>query len=122
MVCLNRRGEAGSYTFEDNKVVVLDNFDGDRSKDLLTNFETPELFEVIDRWETPLAYFHHRDYAAVEARNLGRITLADGSIIQVRPWRNPKTKTFYNSRTFQIISAGPDKEFNTEDDITNFSR
>ena len=122
VVCINRRGESGAYTFEGSKIVTLENFDSDRSMSKLTNFEVKELFEVVDTWETPLAYFHNRDYSAVTSKALGRIMVGDGSVIQVKPWKNPKTKQYYNSRSFQIISAGPDGEFNTRDDITNFRK
>ncbi len=88
----------------------------------LTGFETEELFELVDPWDTPLAYFHHRDYDSVSGKGLGRIKLGDDSTTNAKPWKNPKTKAWYNARGFQIISAGPDMEFNTDDDITNFRR
>jgi hypothetical protein len=103
---------------EDN----LDNTDGDRTRRSLTMFPTSDLFELVDQWKNPIAYFHHRDY--------GRKDLymsydnASGVLLEtlVSALKNPKTESFYNPRGFQLISAGVDGAFNTEDDITNFSR
>ena len=44
----------------------------------------------------------------------------NGDVIDAKPWVNPKTKSYYNQSGFQLFSAGPDGEFNTEDDICNF--
>lgn len=36
------------------------------------------------------------------------------------PQVNPVTGTFFNPDTFQILSAGRDEVWNTEDDLSNF--
>lgn len=128
LVCLNRPGERSSFSAEEVPWRdALTNYDDDRSAQNLTDAfgaNNRELFELSDRWGTPIAYFHHRDYDLVESRGLGRISdpEQEGGTIRALPWRNPKTGTWYMSRKFQLISAGPDRTFNTDDDITNFER
>ncbi|MAF64231.1 MAG: hypothetical protein CMJ84_01045 [Planctomycetes bacterium] len=108
----------GMNIHEDN----LDNTDGDRTRRSLTIFPKSDLFELCDQWRNPIAYFHHRDY--------GRKDLyisynnASGELLEtlVSARQNPKTEGFYNPRGFQLISPGIDGVFNTDDDISNFSR
>ena len=108
----------GMNIHEDN----LENTDGDRTRRSLTMFGNSDLFELCDQWKNPIAYFHHRDY--------GRKDLyisydnRSGEILEVlvSALENPRTASFFNPRGFQLISAGVDGAFNTDDDITNFSR
>ena len=78
-----------------------------------------EMFEAVDPWGTPYVYFKSNDYARAE--ELGRVT-GEAGVIKALPWKDPKLKMFYKHDSFQIISAGPDKTFNTEDDVTYFDR
>ena len=56
-------------------------------------------------------------------RGLGKISDPNGDgTIRCQPWKNPKTGHWFMPRGFQLISAGPDTQFNTDDDITNFER
>jgi prepilin-type N-terminal cleavage/methylation domain-containing protein len=119
VLCLNSKNYAGSFDFEEQSGGKLDNVDGDQTQAQLTRFGDKALFEVLDPWHTPYAYLHHADYN--RAAEVGLITGENG-VIKVQPWKNPTTKSFYRRDTFQIISAGPDGVFNTEDDVTNFER
>jgi len=123
MVCLHRPNTTTSFAIEDVPWAdALENRDGDESQTALTTISRKrDLWELVDAWGTPLAYFHHRDYDIVERRNLGRIDGFDG-IIKAKPYKNPKTGAWYRRNGFQLISAGPDEVFNTEDDVTNFNR
>ncbi len=123
ILCLNRRGRGSLFDIEGMKGVSLTNTDADRTQAVLTSFgpDDRELYELVDVWGTPVAYFHHRDYGIVENRDLGRATAAE-EMLKAVPWRNPKTRSFYQRDKFQLISAGADMKFNTEDDITNFER
>ena len=123
ILCLNRRGRGSLFDIEGMKGVSLTNTDLDRTQAVLTSFgpDDRELYELVDVWGTPVAYFHHRDYGIVENRDLGRATAAE-EMLKAVPWRNPKTRSFYQRDKFQLISAGADMKFNTEDDITNFER
>jgi prepilin-type N-terminal cleavage/methylation domain-containing protein len=120
VVCMNSSRYSGSYAFDETAGGKLDNLDSDFTQVLITKFGDKAMFEVLDPWGTPYAYFNARDYMNAEA--MGKISGPEGSPIKAAPWMNPKTKTFYRRDSFQIISAGPDKVFNTEDDITNFDR
>jgi len=99
----------------------LGNTDGDRTRKALTVFGSNDLFEVCDGWENPIAYFRRRDYGRKDVyvtvnNETGQI---EETVVEAR--MNPRTKSYYQFRTFQLISAGPDGAFNTDDDITNFS-
>jgi type II secretory pathway pseudopilin PulG len=124
MICLNRRGTPSSFEIEDIPWPdALTNLDQDLTQNALTTFGSSnrELYELCDRWGMPLAYFHHRDYERIESKGLGIITGLEGPV-KAKPWKNPKTSVFYRRNGFQLFSAGPDGEFNTSDDITNFVR
>jgi prepilin-type N-terminal cleavage/methylation domain-containing protein len=123
ILCLNRKGRDSLFDIEGYKGLKLENIDADRTQAVLTSFgpEDKELYEVLDVWGTPIAYFHHRDYGSVESQDLGRISGVE-DLVKALPWRNPKTKGYFQRDRFQLISAGPDLKFNTEDDLTNFDR
>ncbi|MSR74905.1 MAG: type II secretion system protein [Planctomycetes bacterium] len=123
VLCLNRRGHASRFDIEGMKGVSYTNIDADRTQAVLTSFSNDdrELYELVDVWGMPIAYFHHRDYGVVESRDLGRTSGVE-DLVKAVAWTNPKTRNFYQRDKFQIISAGPDMKFNTEDDITNFER
>ncbi|HMS18282.1 MAG TPA: type II secretion system protein [Planctomycetota bacterium] len=127
LVCINRVGQSAGFEVEEIPWKdALTNWDDDRTAQTVTSSFGPtnrELYELCDRWGTPFAYFHHRDYDQVEVRGLGKISDPNGDgTIRCQPWKNPKTGHWYLPRGFQLISAGPDTQFNTEDDITNFER
>ena len=126
VLCLSRKGRSGGMDFEssEKKLLHIDNMDGDQTAVPLTNFgdQNKELYELVDPWGTPLVYFHHRDYELIEKRGWGTVSLGGGDVIDAKPWRDAKTQSFAAPHTFQLISAGPDGEFNTDDDLTNFSR
>jgi prepilin-type N-terminal cleavage/methylation domain-containing protein len=97
----------------------LTNTDGDSSRQPLTSLPTAQLFELADDWGNPVAYFHRSDYGKEQAYDtLG----ADGLpwSQRVKALKNPETDAYYNRMTYQLISAGPDSEFGTEDDVFNF--
>jgi prepilin-type N-terminal cleavage/methylation domain-containing protein len=122
VVCLNATRYSGSFAFDETPGGKLDNLDGDFTQIQITRFGDKTMFEVLDPWMMPYAYFNARDYMNPEP--VGKITGEGGlgSPVAAKPWMNPKTKRPYRSDSFQIISAGPDKTFNTDDDITNFDR
>ena len=94
----------------------LKNTDGDESKRALARFPKPTLFELVDEWGNPIAYSHRRDYAEAQvyvmANPPGESTF--------KAHMNPQTGQFWNPKTFQLVSAGPDGEFGTDDDIPNW--
>jgi prepilin-type N-terminal cleavage/methylation domain-containing protein len=84
--------------------------------------DSRELYEIVDAWFQPMAYFCAADYknpAAVSKYVV--IDEAGNSTVQdVTPWKSPKTGQYLNRDSFQLFSAGPDGIFNTPDDIGNF--
>lgn len=49
----------------------------------------------------------------------------DSDTIPVDPWGNPYVYTFpgkHNTSSFDIVSAGPDQQLNTDDDICNWTK
>ena len=69
-----------------------------------------------------MVFFHNRDYTREDLyTTFGSKT---GELIEtkVKGWMNPLTGGPYNPRKFQLISAGIDGAFGTEDDLTNFRR
>lgn len=92
---------------------VLANTDGD----LLAG---EPLFEIVDLWENPIAYIRRQDYG----KPFLYLTAdgVTGEVIEneVVARKHPKTGRWANATEFQLISAGSDGVFGTEDDIANF--
>lgn len=99
----------------------LGNTDGDSAKHSLSSFTSPEVFEIVDDWQNPIAYFHRRDYG--QQRPYVTLEAATGEVVDsmVEARTSSKTQDPFNKTTFQLLSAGPDGLFDTEDDIGNFS-
>jgi prepilin-type N-terminal cleavage/methylation domain-containing protein len=100
----------------------LDNTDGDRSKQSLTTHANRDLFELVDAWQNPIAYFHRRDYGREDLYITIDEESADWTESTIKAYTNPKTGNYFRSRTFQLISAGQDGVFGTKDDLSNFER
>jgi len=100
----------------------LENTDGDRSQQELSDLGR-SLFELVDRWGNPIAYIHRRDYESTD-RLYTTLDPSTGEelLSAPQPFRNPDTGRWYRHSRYQVISAGPDGEFGTEDDITSFQR
>jgi prepilin-type N-terminal cleavage/methylation domain-containing protein len=98
------------------------NTDGDAASGKLGDLGR-ELLEFVDRWQNPIAYVHRRDY---ESKGLvyGTIDPQTGEelVSSPTPFQNATTGRFYNASKYQLISAGEDGRFGTEDDITTFER
>ena len=106
--------EGTSLSVED-----LVNLDGDFSKTEVSEVLGKELFELADRWGNPVAYIHHRDYGRKD--NYQTEDPETGELIESTVIARPgRTGSYAEPRKFQLISAGPDGEFGTEDDITSF--
>jgi type II secretory pathway pseudopilin PulG len=100
----------------------LENLDGDSTKKSLTTLGAKDLFEVCDDWGNPIAYFHFRDYGRKDVYMT--YDLETGELVEstVQAVENPKTKSYYEPHGYQLISAGRDGYFGTEDDLYNFKR
>jgi prepilin-type N-terminal cleavage/methylation domain-containing protein len=109
--------EAGGHDLGDD---ALANTDDDLSTRSLTDFGNRKLLELVDAWGNPIAYLHRMDYGADD-----RIYVTyreDGELLRtpVVARKDPVQGRYFKNTRFQLISAGPDGEFGTEDDITNF--
>ncbi len=100
----------------------LDNSDGDRSKKTLTTHGNRDLFELVDSWGNPIAYFHRRDYGRVDAYVTMDGETGEWTDSTITAMKNPKTGSYYNPRGYQLISAGKDGIFSTEDDLSSFQQ
>lgn len=101
---------------------ALANTDGDRLKKSLTTMPTPELLEIIDPWENPIAYFERADYTREDRYATIDPDTGDALESIAKALVNPTTGRAYEPSSFQLISAGPDGAFGTDDDVTNFGR
>jgi prepilin-type N-terminal cleavage/methylation domain-containing protein len=95
----------------------LVNTDGDESKKALARFPKPTLFELRDEWGNPIAYLHRRDYGQTQVYAMVDATGAPLGESSFKARSNPATGQYWNPKEFQLVSAGPDGEFGTEDDI-----
>lgn len=101
----------------------LVNTDADASARRLSDLESRELFEVPDDWGNPIAYFHRQDYGAGgQSYVTFDPTTGDRLQSEAKALKNPATGRYYRHTSYQLISAGPDGLFGTEDDITPFER
>lgn len=116
VIALFPPGGGGADLPEDRFV----NTDADSARTTLTAFPEPDLFELRDDWENPIAYLHARDYENPQVYST--VDPSTGELFEERVGgrKNATTGAFHNRRTFQLLSAGPDGRFGTEDDIGNF--
>ncbi len=98
----------------------LDNTDGDSTATVQSDLPTKDLFELTDPWNNPIAYFHHADYGRADLYSTFDPVTGATTESRVTAKKNKKTKLYYEHRRFQLISAGSDGVFGTEDDITSF--
>ena len=111
MIFLHQRA-AGLQVFDD-KEDGLANTDGDSNSVEIPLLHRKAKVEVLDAWGTPLVYFTSQSYGKVQ-----KVRLDTGDTIDASAWKNPNSDGYLAPRTFQIISAGADRKFNTEDDLT----
>ena len=111
----------GSYEANGEYDERLINTDTDDTKRSLTRFAKSDVFELRDHWDNPIAYLRSRDYARGCVYRVYS-SVEDAWVEQrVTAAINPTTGDPYRSRSFQLISAGSDGVFGTEDDIGNFA-
>lgn len=108
----------GTHLSEDDLV----NLDADQSSSQLTAFPRRDLFELRDEWNNPLAYLERTQYGESFVYFTESPVTGEPIESQVKAVESAKTGAFHNPRSFQLLSAGPDGEFGTEDDIGNFRR
>jgi prepilin-type N-terminal cleavage/methylation domain-containing protein len=96
----------------------LGNTDADNTAGSPTRTGAKELFEFVDAWGNPYAYFSARELKNPEG--LTKYVMGTGAAVEARPWVEEKTKLPLMQGKFQLFSAGIDGIFNTKDDIGNW--
>lgn len=113
----------GGGRFDESRAEWLKNADGDKTAATIPLLGHKERQEVVDAWGTPFAYFSAKTgsgYGGVQ-RIVGiNEDGTPGDEVDAKPWRDPATGAWFNPRSCQIVSAGPDRVFNTKDDVANF--
>jgi len=99
----------------------LVNTDGDETNRDLTMLGTRQLFEIGDEWGNPVVYFESLHYADETGCSVlsGEGEYKEDGLIFAQ--RSEVTNTFHEPSGFQLISAGPDGYFDTEDDLYSFT-
>lgn len=107
--------ERGGIDLSENNA-WLSNHDGDDNGAPIPLLGRSQRMEVSDPWGTPLAYFSAVGTGFDKPQ---RIMAGDeaGGELNVRAWQDAEGG-YLGGRKFQLISAGPDLQFNTDDDIT----
>jgi prepilin-type N-terminal cleavage/methylation domain-containing protein len=103
----------GRSTLEDRRP-WLTNLDEDKNSATIPVLDTTQKFEVADAWGVPIAYFSAGTggYERVQ-----RITMPTGEVADVKALRGESGRPL-NPTKYQLISAGPDQLFGTDDDLT----
>ena len=120
VVALNSNGwKMGGHELRDDQ---FGNTDDDLSARSLTDFGNRKLLELVDGWGNPIAYIYRTDYGV---ENRIYVTVDEkGEVQRSTPAavKDPLKGQYFKHDKFQLISAGPDCAFNTDDDIANFER
>lgn len=80
-----------------------------------------KLLEVLDGWGNPIAYFPPTSYSETRKANMrmGDPDDPNDPDQQVEPQKSAVSGGWANADTYQLISAGADRRFGTEDDVIN---
>ncbi|HEX9795157.1 MAG TPA: prepilin-type N-terminal cleavage/methylation domain-containing protein [Planctomycetota bacterium] len=107
------------YTGQRPSQEWLVNTDGDSTTKAMTILPGRELMEFGDIWGNPILYFDHRHFE-VEATVWA--AAPEEELMQQRATARKQSTTglWMNNQTFQLLSAGEDGLFGTEDDLGNF--
>ena len=107
------------YTGKRPSEAWLVNTDGDEATRNLTTLGNRDLFEIGDDWGNPIVYFDSLHYGDNRVTTVMR-DIEHGDEDEVMPHRNPVTDSYSAPNSFQLVSAGLDGEFGTDDDIYSF--
>lgn len=99
----------------------LGNTDSDTASRSITRLPDRQLFELVDAWGNPIVYFDSLHYDSVAVTMAGFDGVEGGMLSeqQVVAAKSDKTGAFLAPTGFQLISAGADGEFGTDDDLTH---
>jgi prepilin-type N-terminal cleavage/methylation domain-containing protein len=117
VACLSsKKGGGIKYTADEG---FLDNMDGDKASSNVTDwyYGDTQLREYMDAYGTPLAYYHHKDYAKAGPRLVKYKLQRKAEPVEIKPFKSPATATYVGPASFQIRSVGLDGKPGTPDDI-----
>ena len=95
--------------------------DGDQTTRTLSRLDSRELWEIGDPWLNPIVYIESLHYA--DSRGLAYLAGPEEEPPEeqgLEARRDARTGGFEEPGKFQLISAGEDGLFGTEDDITHY--
>jgi len=98
----------------------LVNSDGDSTASAYHRNGITLLFEVADGWGNPIAYLRPTSYGKQFRYVMAECDDPADSEQVVSSHKSAVTGVWANPDTFQLVSAGADRRFGTEDDVTNF--
>jgi prepilin-type N-terminal cleavage/methylation domain-containing protein len=93
----------------------LSNTDGDDNGMVIPGLGRSARVELVDNWGTPIAYFSSTGSGFAQPQKIQLAVDQGGATVEARAWKNGEEPL---ARKFVLRSAGPDREFNTDDDIT----
>lgn len=116
LIHLHQKNLGANFSLED-KADWLKNTDGDDNGSEIPELHTTQKYEVVDAWHNPLVYFRNDSYRKPQEVQLsdGEGEGGGGDTVTVSAMKGQRD--YVNSRKFQILSAGEDGEFGTDDDI-----
>jgi prepilin-type N-terminal cleavage/methylation domain-containing protein len=101
---------------------VLGNSDEDETPSAYHRDGVTRLLEVKDGWGNPIAYITPPNYGRTFGYSLPEPDDPADTDQQVTASKSGVTGVWANPDSYQLISAGSDKKFGTDDDITNFTK
>ena len=118
MALIEYKSRNGEYPFHDRNdaINLSDSTDSEVKKIIIEllkieSFDTNENGVPIDYWENPIYYINKKDY------NSSSMTASVPSLSE---------KVYYNPKTFQLVSGGPDGTKtslgNAEDNVANYPK
>jgi len=110
--------KASSYAGRRPEEGWLANTDGDKDDSLKLVDGSHALLELVDPWDNPIVYIANGDYRDEFVYRFGAGSTSED--ITLRAAINPLTGAPQQFDSFQLLSAGPDGQPGTDDDIANY--
>jgi len=115
---LSQKGSGGIDLSEHE--AWLDNTDADDHGTAMPRLGRTTRMEVVDAWGTPMAYFSSVSQVAGFDK-VQKVMLpgevGGGEVVDAKAWKRADGG-FLGAGKYQIVSAGKDRVFNTDDDVT----
>ena len=113
LIHLHQKSLGVNFSLEDHQD-WLKNTDDDDNDALIPQLRTSKKLEVVDAWHNPIVYFRNDSYGRPQEVMYGDED-ADNQTTNVSAMKGDGH--YLNSQKYQLISAGEDGEFGTDDDI-----